>query len=46
MLANINSHENFDEAPDVDPRGDDLHNRFCGRESQLQEERKKLPDER
>jgi hypothetical protein len=31
---------------DVDPRGDDLHERFCGREGQLQKNGQELSDER
>jgi hypothetical protein len=42
----ISINENLHENPDVGPGGNDLHERFCGRETELQKNRQELPDER
>jgi hypothetical protein len=45
ILANIHPHENLHESPDVDPRGDNLHDCFCSGKSELQKDAQELPDE-
>jgi hypothetical protein len=41
----ISTDENVHEDPDVDPGGNDLHERFCGGKAELQKNRQELPDE-
>jgi hypothetical protein len=45
-LSQHHSGENHDHNPDVDPRGDDLHDEFCGGEAKLQKDAQELSDER
>ena len=42
----IHSNENHDDNPNVDLRGHDLHEFFCGGKTKLQENSQELPDER
>jgi hypothetical protein len=46
ILGRINSNENDDNNPDVDPHGNDLRHFVCSGETELQKDAQELPDER
>jgi hypothetical protein len=46
ILCRINSDENDDDNPDVDPRGNDLRHFVRSGETELQKDAQELPDER